>query len=67
MAKIRVDMKLSDAAASDLLRMLTMFQRDHPGCEIAVSGGNGDEVARALSDMGARFVVLTEKPDGTVH
>jgi hypothetical protein len=36
-------------------------------CEIAVSGGNGDEVARALADMGARFVVLTEEPDGTVH
>ena len=67
MAKIRIDMTIPDAAASDLLRMLTMFQRDHPGCEIAMSGGNGDEVARALSDMGARFVVLTEKPDGTVH
>jgi len=67
MAKIRIDMTIPDAAASDLLRMLTMFQRNHPGCEIAVSGGNGDEVARALSDMGARFVVLTEEPDGTVH
>jgi hypothetical protein len=67
MAKIRIEMTIPDEAASDLLRMLTMFQRNHPGCEIAVSGGNGDEVARALSDMGARFVVLTEKPDGTVH
>jgi hypothetical protein len=64
MAKIRVDMKLSDAAASDLLRMLTVFERNHPGCEIAVSGigGNGDEVARTLADLG-RFVVMT----GTVH
>ena len=67
MAKIRIDMTIPDAAASDLLRMLTMFQRNHPGCEIAVSGGNGNEVARALADMGARFVVLTEEPDGTVH
>ena len=67
MAKIRIEMTIPDEAASDLLRMLTMFQRDHPGCEIAVSGGNGDEVARALADMGARFVVLTEEPDGTVH
>jgi hypothetical protein len=47
--------------------MLMMFQRNHPGCEIAVSGGNGNEVARVLADMGARFVVLTEDPDGTVH
>jgi hypothetical protein len=67
MAKIRIDMKIPDTAASDLLRMLMMFQRNHPGCEIAVSGGNGDEVARALADMEARFVVLTEDPDGTVH
>ena len=67
MAKIRIDMTIPDAAASDLLRMLTMFQRNHPGCEIAVSGGNGDEVARALADMEARFVVLTEDPNGTVH
>ena len=67
MAKIRIDMKMSDAAASDLLQMLMMFQRNYPGCEIAVSGGNGNEVARALADMAARFVVLTEDPDGTVH
>ena len=53
MAKIRIDMTIPDAAASDLLRMLTMFQRNHPGCEIAVSGGNGNEVARALADMGS--------------
>jgi len=67
MAKIRIDMKIPDAAASDLVRMMLVFQRNHPGCEIAVSGGNGNEVARALADMGARFVVLTEEPDGTVH
>jgi hypothetical protein len=67
MAKIRIDMKIPDAAASDLVRMMLVFQRNHPGCEIAVSGGNGDEVARALADMEARFVVLTEDPNGTVH
>ena len=45
MAKIRIDMTIPDAAASDLLRMLTMFQRNHPGCEIAVwgIGGNGED------------------------
>jgi hypothetical protein len=53
MAKIRIDMKITDAVASDLLRMLRVFDRKHPGCEIAVSGigSGGDEVARALLDM----------------
>jgi hypothetical protein len=46
MAKIRIDMTIPDAAASDFLQMLMMFQRNHPGCEIAFSGGNGNEVAR---------------------
>jgi hypothetical protein len=67
MAKLRIDMKITHAAASDLLRMLRVFDRIYPGFEITVSGSNGEEVARALADMGARFVVMTEEPDGTVH
>jgi hypothetical protein len=32
--------------------MLTVFSHNHPGCEIAVSGSSGAEVARTLVDMG---------------
>jgi hypothetical protein len=66
MAKIRIDMKIPDATASHLLRMLRVFDRLYPGFEITVSGSNGEEVARALTEA-ARFVVMTEEPDGTVH
>jgi hypothetical protein len=67
MAKIRIDIKIPDATASHLLRMLRVFDCLYPGFEITVSGSNGEEVARALTDMAARFVVMTEEPDGTVH
>jgi hypothetical protein len=59
MTKIRIDMKIPDAAASDLLEMLTVFERNHPGCEIGVSGSNVEEFVRALAHMGT-FA-------GTVH
>jgi hypothetical protein len=67
MAKIRIVLNIPDAVASDLLRMLRVFDRIYPGFEMTASGSNGEEVARALADMAARFVVMTEEPAGTVH